>query len=95
MLERLEANRVLHLATVQREYARAAWCAESSARKDALLRKLVQSGTFALAVALSRLRQRGEPAFSKDEIRASAAGVRALASARCGRRGARAGRLRQ
>jgi hypothetical protein len=69
MLERLEANRVLHLSAWQRDQARAAWCAEDSARKDALLRKLVQSGTFALAVALSRLRQRGEPAFSKDEIR--------------------------
>ncbi len=69
VLERLEANRVLHLAAWQRDQARAAWCAENSARKDALLRKLLQSGTFALAVALSRLRQRGEPAFSKDEIR--------------------------
>jgi hypothetical protein len=69
LLERLEANRVLHLAAWQREGARAAWCQEQSARKDALLRKLLQSGTFALAVALSRLRQRGEPAFSKEEIR--------------------------
>ena len=69
VLERLEANRVLHLATVQREYARAERYAESGARKDAVLRKLVQSGTFAVAVAVSRLRQRGEPAFSKDEIR--------------------------
>jgi hypothetical protein len=69
LLERLEANRVLHLAAWQREGARAAWCQEQSARKDALLRKLLQSGTFALAVAISRLRQRGEPAFSKEEIR--------------------------
>ena len=69
LLERLEANRVLHLAAWQREGARAAWCQEQGARKDALLRKLLESGTFALAVALSRLRQRGEPAFSKDEIR--------------------------
>jgi Methyltransferase domain len=69
VLERLEANRVLHLAARQRDQARAAWCAEESSRKDALLRKLLQSGTFALAVALSRLRQGGEPAFSKEEIR--------------------------
>jgi hypothetical protein len=69
VLARLEANRVLHLAAWQRDQARAAWCAENSARKDVLLRKLLQSGTFALAVALSRLRQRGEPAFSKKEIR--------------------------
>jgi hypothetical protein len=54
---------------VQREYARAEHNAQSGARKDAVLRKLLQSGSFAMAVAVSRLRQRGEPAFSKDEIR--------------------------
>jgi hypothetical protein len=69
VLARLEANRVLHLSAWQREQARFAWCNEHSQRTDAFLRKLVQSGTFALAVALSRLRQRGEPAFSKQEVR--------------------------
>lgn len=70
LVARLEANRVLHLAAWQRDQARAAWCAERSGRKDAFLRKLLRSGTFALAVSLSRLRQGGDPAFSKDEIRA-------------------------
>jgi len=69
ILARLEANRALHLAAWQREGARAAWHAEDGAQKDALLRKFLQSGTFALAVAVSRLRQGGKPAFSKDEIR--------------------------
>jgi Methyltransferase domain len=69
LVARLEANRVLHLAAWQREGARAVWCQEQSAEKDAVLRKLLQSGTFALAVAISRLRQRGTPAFSKAEIR--------------------------
>jgi hypothetical protein len=69
ILARLEANRALHLAAWQREGARAVWHAEDGAHKDALLRKLLQSGTFALAVAVSRLRQGGKPAFSKDEIR--------------------------
>ena len=69
LVARLEENRVLHLAAWQREAARAAWCQQRSASKDALLRKLLESGTFALAVALSRLRQRGEPAYSKAEIR--------------------------
>jgi hypothetical protein len=69
ILGRLEANRVLHLAAWQREQARFAWSNEQSQRKDAFLRKLVQSGTFALAVAISRLRQRGAPAFSKQEVR--------------------------
>jgi hypothetical protein len=69
VLARLEANRVLHLATREREAARAAWSIEREQRKEAFLRKLLQSGTFSMAVALSRLRQRGEPAFSKDEVR--------------------------
>jgi hypothetical protein len=69
MLERLEANRVLHLSNWQLEGGRAAWCHERGQRKDALLRKLLESKTFALAVALSRLRQRGAPAFSQDEVR--------------------------
>jgi hypothetical protein len=70
VLERLEANRVLKLAAHEHEKARVAWTTERSQRKDDFLRKLLQSRTFALAVSLSRLRQGGEPAFSKDEIRA-------------------------
>lgn len=69
MLARLEANRVLHLASRELEAARAAWCEERSARKDAFLHKLLESRTFAVAVWLSRLRQGGEPAFTKDEVR--------------------------
>jgi hypothetical protein len=69
VLERLEANRVLHLASRELEAARAAWCQERSTRKDTFLRKLLESKTFSLAVWLSRLRQGGEPAFSKDEVR--------------------------
>jgi hypothetical protein len=69
VLARLEANRVLHLAASERAQARFSWCNEASERKEAFLRKLLQSGTFALAVAVSRLRQRGEPAFSKQEVR--------------------------
>lgn len=69
VLARLEANRVLHLAAWQRDQARAAWSAEDGARKAAFLRRLLGSRTLAVAVALSRLHRRGEPAFSKDEIR--------------------------
>ena len=69
LLERLEANRVLHLASRELEAARAAWCEERSIRKDAFLRKLLESRTFAVAVWLSRLRQGGEPAFTKSEVR--------------------------
>jgi Methyltransferase domain len=70
VLERLEANRVLKLAAHEREQTRAAWTADRARRTDDFLRKLLQSRTFAVAVSLSRLRQGGEPAFSKDEIRA-------------------------
>ena len=69
LIERLEANRVLHLASRELEAARVAWCEERSNRKDVLLRKLLQSKTFSVAVWLSRLRQGGEPAFTKDEVR--------------------------
>jgi hypothetical protein len=36
---------------------------------EGVLRKLLESRTFTVAVALSRLRQGGRPAFSKEEIR--------------------------
>ncbi len=69
VVARLEANRVLQLAGHEHEKARAAWAGQRSRRKDDFLRKLLESRTFTLAVSLSRLRQGGEPAFSKDEIR--------------------------
>jgi Methyltransferase domain len=69
LLERLEANRVLHLSSWQLEGGWFAWCHERSKRKDAVLRKLLESKTFALAVTLSRMRQGGTPAFSRDEVR--------------------------
>jgi hypothetical protein len=69
LIARLESNRVLHLASRELESARAAWCQERSNRKDAFLRKLLESRTFGVAVWLSRLRQGGEPAFTKSEVR--------------------------
>jgi hypothetical protein len=69
VLARMEANRALHLASWQLELTRAGWCQDQSARKDAFLAKLLQSRTFSVAIWLSRVRQRGEPAFSKDEVR--------------------------
>jgi hypothetical protein len=69
VIARLEENRTLHLAAWQLEGGRAAWCHERSQRKDAVLRKLLGSRTFALAVALSRLRRGGKPAFDIREVR--------------------------
>jgi len=69
LLERLEANRVFHLASVHVNMVRAGLAEQRSARKSEFLGRLLVSKTFAIAVLLSRLRQRGEPAFSKEEIR--------------------------
>ena len=38
-----------------------------------MLRKLVDSSAFALAEKLSGVRQRGEPLFSREEVRAALA----------------------
>jgi SAM-dependent methyltransferase len=76
MLARLEANRVLHLASRELEHARAEseraraqHLEERWARSSALLSRLVQSRAFSVAVWLSRLRRGGVPEFSKEEIR--------------------------
>jgi predicted O-methyltransferase YrrM len=69
LLERLEANRVLHLASSHFQMVEAAKWQRRAALKDELLRELLKSKSFSLAVAISRLRQRGKPAFSKDDVR--------------------------
>lgn len=69
VLERVEANRVLHLASTHAQAIHTMTQAEKNARKDAFLRRLLESKAFAVAERLSRLRQGGEPAFSKDEAR--------------------------
>jgi Methyltransferase domain len=67
LLERLEANRVRHLAT--------AWAAHQRlARQEAVLRRLLASRAFSVAERLSRLRLRAGVAtdtsvVSKDDIR--------------------------
>jgi hypothetical protein len=74
ILERLEANRVLLLA--ERQAARAELWRERErlARRDAVLRRLLESSAFAVAERLSRLRVRariapGQSVISKDEVR--------------------------
>jgi hypothetical protein len=74
LLERLERNRVLHLASSQVQLRMAQAAQERNARYEAILRKLLDSRVFALAEAYTRLRQRGEPAFSREEIRRALAG---------------------
>jgi hypothetical protein len=76
VLARLEANRVLHLSgrelereRAEQERARAQWLEERWRASSELLERLLASRAFTVAVWLSRLRRRGAPELSKDEIR--------------------------
>lgn len=69
VLERLEANRVLHLASWQLEGGRAAWCGERLEPRNAILRELLASRAFSIALAISRLARRGEAPISRERIR--------------------------
>jgi Methyltransferase domain len=69
VLERLEANRVYHLASMHVQMMEAAIGQQRNARKDQVISKLLNSKSFALAQQISRLRRRGEPAFSRDALR--------------------------
>jgi hypothetical protein len=83
VLERLEGNRIDHLTgrlsayrvmtrqhddlvRLTRERDR---LAARAARQEDLLRRMLGSSAFRLAERLSRLRQRGRPIFSRDEVR--------------------------
>jgi hypothetical protein len=65
VLERLEANRVMHLARSRELDGLRA----RSARQEELLRAMLGSSAFALAERLSALRQRGRLTFSRAQIR--------------------------
>lgn len=69
VLERLEANRVLHLASWQLEGGRAAWTGERLPPKNAILGELLESRALALALVISRLARRGGPSITRERIR--------------------------
>ena len=74
LLERLEANRVLHLAVAHFHFIEASQAKDKITRQEALLGRLLNSSAFSVAERLSRLRHRlgiarGESLVSKDEIR--------------------------
>jgi hypothetical protein len=74
LLARLEANRVFHLAESHLRLVEAAQAREQAARREAVLRRLVDSSAFAVAEQLSRLRHRvgiarDQPIVSRDEVR--------------------------
>jgi hypothetical protein len=62
MLERLEADRVAHIVDRMR-------LQRGLQRREAMLRRLLDSRAFALAERLSRIKQRGTPIFSRQQIR--------------------------
>jgi SAM-dependent methyltransferase len=74
LLERLEANRVLHLSSAHVQWTQAIAAQTRLARQEGVLRRLLQSSAFSVAERLSRLRHRagiatGQRVVSKDEIR--------------------------
>lgn len=69
LLQRLEENRVLHLASSHFQMVEAARQAQRNARKDELLQEMLKSRAFTLAERLSWLHQRGKPAFTRKAVR--------------------------
>ncbi|MBV9310432.1 MAG: class I SAM-dependent methyltransferase [Solirubrobacterales bacterium] len=69
VLERIEANRVFQLASMHSHGVQSMVLAEQNNRKDEFLRRMLDSRAFAIAERISRLWRRGEPAFSREEVR--------------------------
>lgn len=69
VLERLEANRVVHLAAYHAAATRLHALARQGLDREQLLRAMLGSRAFTVAEQLSRLSQRGEPVFSRDKVR--------------------------
>ncbi|HUZ29379.1 MAG TPA: class I SAM-dependent methyltransferase [Solirubrobacteraceae bacterium] len=68
-LARLERNRVLHLASAHVQQHRAHVAEDQLHRAHALLDRMLHSRAFAVAELFLKLRQRGRPAFSREQIR--------------------------
>jgi hypothetical protein len=68
LLERLERNRVLHLASSQRQLRRAQDANERIQRRDQLLERMLHSRVFWIAERALRLRHK-DPVFSREEVR--------------------------
>ncbi len=78
VLERLEDNRVYHLAIEHQLYIEVMELRDRVARQDALLAErerllntMLDSRAFGVAEQLSRLRQRGRPAISRESVRSA------------------------
>ena len=69
LMARLERNRVLHLASSQVQMRRAELAEEQLTRQRVLLDRMLHSRAFSALEMFLRVRQRGQPGFSKAEIR--------------------------
>ena len=69
LLERLESNRVLHLASSQAQFTRALETQMKLNATTELMEKMLRSRAFGAAELFLRIRQRGAPIFSKQAIR--------------------------
>jgi hypothetical protein len=74
VLERLEANRVHHIAEGHTRLAELWRLQDRQRRQEAVLRRLLESSAFGVAERLSRARVRariatGQSVVSKDEVR--------------------------
>jgi hypothetical protein len=74
LLERLEANRALHLASSHYHLTELNALRERVAKQEVLLRRLLESSAFSLAERLSKLRLRlgigvTQSALSKEDVR--------------------------
>jgi hypothetical protein len=69
LLDRLEQNRVHHLADANVLRRRVARLEDRLATQEQLLRELLKSRSFSVAERISRVRQGGEPAISKEAVR--------------------------
>ena len=74
LVERLEENRVFHLASRHVNRAQLWNRKAANAGKDELIERLLDSHSFALACRLSRLWRGGSPSFSEDQLRRALSG---------------------
>lgn len=68
ILHRLESNRVDHLVRNHALAQEVHELREKTHRQEVLLRNMMDSSAFALAERVSRIKQRGEPIFSREKI---------------------------
>lgn len=69
LLQRVEDHRVAHLVALCRTMRELSDLEGVSAHQQELLRRMLDSSAFATGERLSRLKQRGNPMFSRDQIR--------------------------